>query len=85
MTITIPDEVASELGTATRDVEQRVLEAVALESYRAGKFSIGFVGRMLGLSLWDAEKFLDRHGARRSYTADMLREDRQTLGELPPK
>jgi len=85
MTITIPDEIAGELGQAPAAVQRRVLEAVALEGYRAGQFSIGFVGRMLGLSLWDAEKFLDRHDARRPYTADMLHEDRQTLDKLPPR
>lgn len=82
MTITIPDEVAGELGQVPATVERRVLEAVALEGYRAGQFSIGFVGRMLGLSLWEAEQFLDRHDARRPCTADMLREDRQTLDPL---
>ena len=80
MTITIPDEVAGELGTAPADVQRRVLEAVALEGYRTGKFSIGFLGRILGLSLWDVEKFLDSRGARHPYTADMLHEDRKAFG-----
>jgi len=79
MNITIPDEVASELGGATSEVERRVLEAVALEGYRTGRFSIGFVGRTLGLSLWETEAFLDRRDARHPYTADMLREDRESL------
>jgi predicted HTH domain antitoxin len=80
MTINIPDEIANELGTVARDVERRVVEAIAVEGYRSGRFSIGFVGRILGLSLWDAETFLDRRGARHPYTADMLREDRDSLG-----
>jgi len=82
MTITIPDEIANELGTAARDVERHVVEAVAIEGYRSGRFSIGFVGRILGLSLWDVENFLDRRGARQPYTADMLREDRDSLGRF---
>ena len=53
---------------------------VALEGYRAGKFSIGLLGRILRLRLCDVEKFLDSRGARHPYTADMLREDRKTFG-----
>ena len=82
MTVTIPDEVAGELGTAPGDVQRRVLEAVAIEGYRTGKFSIGFFGRILGLSLWEAEQFLDRRGARHPYTADMLQEDREAFGSF---
>jgi predicted HTH domain antitoxin len=85
MTITIPEEVANELGPAAEEVERRVLEAVALEGYRNGRFSIGFVGRMLGLSLWEAEEFLDRRGARHPYSEAMLHEDRRAFGRAPSR
>lgn len=80
MTISIPDEIAEELGRSPAVVERRVLEAVALVGYLAGQFSAGYVGRMLGISLWEAEHFLDRHTARQPYTVGMLRQDRDTLG-----
>lgn len=79
LTVQLPDEVAAQLGP---DAQKSVLEAVVADAYREGRLTDGQVARALGLTRWQAEEFLDKHGARASYTLEMLQEDRRTLGRL---
>jgi len=61
VTLRIPDEVAERLSAAGGDVSRRVLEAVALESYREQTLTLFQVSEMLGLSRVQTEDFLGRH------------------------
>ena len=74
--IDIPDDIGRVLAAQAGGVTRAVLEAVAIESYRAGTITTAQVQEMLGLrSRWEAESFLQRAGAFHDYTMDDLEQD----------
>src|SRR5438105_2607942 len=63
ITVRIPDDLASRLGTA-REVGRRALEALALEEYRLGRLTKPDVQRLLGIDTHQAlGSFLSAHNA----------------------
>ncbi len=71
--IEILDDIGRVLGGQTGDVSRAVLEAVAVEAYRAGTITPAQVQRLLGLrSRWETEAFLRRAEAYHDYTMDDL-------------
>ena len=74
--IEIPDEIGRVLAGQAGDVSRAVLEAVAVEAYRAGTITPAQVQQMLGLrSRWETEAFLRRAEAYHDYTMDDLERD----------
>jgi len=61
VTLRIPDDVARRLAAEGGDVSRRVLEALALESYRDQTLTLLQVSEMLGLSRIETEDFLGQH------------------------
>lgn len=53
--------------------------AVALEGYRDGALTRDEIGRLLSLSLWETEAFLQQRQAHLHYTEKDLDDDRRDL------
>jgi Uncharacterised protein family (UPF0175) len=82
VTIHIPDDLATRLGTAG-DLPRRVLEALAVEEFRLGHLTHLELRRLLGLATRPAlDAFLKAHEVYLSYTADDLNRDRDDLRRL---
>ena len=78
----IPDEFAEQL-TAAGDVGRQALEALALESYRAGRLTRAELRRLLGFGSSPAvDAFLVAHDILGAYTEADLARDRQDLQRL---
>ena len=77
--VELPEEIAKRLESAWRDVSRGALEAVALEGYRDGALTRDEIGRLLGLSLWETETFLQQRQAYLQYTEKDLDDDRRDL------
>lgn len=64
VTVDIPDILATSLGSAIGDVRRAVIEGLAVDAYRSGKFSFADVRELLGhSSRWETEDFLSQHNA----------------------
>jgi predicted HTH domain antitoxin len=85
ISVELPDDIAEILKAAWRDFPRGVLEAVAVEGYRGGALSRYEVGRILGLSFWDAEAFLKERRAYLAYNEEDLEQDRRDLGPIAPQ
>ena len=83
--VELPDDIAAILKAAWRDLQRGVLEAVAVEGYRGGALSRSAVGRLLGLSFWDAEAFLKERQAYLAYSEEDLEQDRRDLDRIAPQ
>ncbi len=78
----IPDDFAERLS-AEGDVERQALEALALESYRAGRLTKPELRRFLGFGSSPAlDAFLVSHNVVGTYTEADLSRDRQDLQRL---
>ena len=79
--INIPRVAEDVLRQEWGDLDQAATEALLIESYRAGKISIGFLAETLSVNRWEAEQWLGRHGVTWNYSLEDLESDRQTLAE----
>ncbi len=78
----IPDDFAERLS-AEGDVERQALEALALESYRAGRLTKAELRRVLGIeSRYELDGFLKAHDVYEPYTPEDLERERATLQRL---
>jgi predicted HTH domain antitoxin len=82
--VELPEDIAEILKAAWRDLPRGVLEAVAVEGYRGGALSRDEVGRLLGLSFWDAEAFLKKRQAYLEYDNEDFERDRRSLDGILP-
>ena len=83
ITIDIPSELAQELESLWGlDLGQAAKEALAVESYRAGKIGLGQVAELLCLSINDANGFLKERGVAPGYTTADLDKDLVNLNNL---
>ena len=81
--VRIPDKLASRLGANGRDLERQALEALVLESYRAGRVTTEELREALGFEvLNEVDGFLKAHGVYESYSVADLERERATLDEL---
>lgn len=80
--IDIPRQAEDVLRREWGDLDRAAKEALLIESYRAGKISLGFLAEILGVSRWEAEQWLGKHGVNWNYGLDDLESDRQTLADL---
>ncbi len=82
VTLTIPDELASNLSPNNRDLPQSILEMAALEAYREGHITTFQLRELLGFSRMEIDGFLKEHGVYLDYTIAELEHDRAALEEL---
>lgn len=60
--VEIPDTMVAAVSDH-RDLSRELLEAFAIEQYRAERLSRGQVSELLGLSFWETEEFLAQRNA----------------------
>ncbi|MBO1347752.1 MAG: UPF0175 family protein [Hormoscilla sp. GUM202] len=85
ITIEIPENVACYIEEEWGDLEQRTLEALAVEGYRAGILTAGQVRWMLNLSCrYEVDKFLKEREVYLHYNEAELEHDIQVLNKLMP-
>lgn len=77
----LPDDVAQQMGVDA-DIPRRVVEAVALEGYRAGRLSRGQVSQVLGLGFAETEAFLKDNEALLQYSQSDLEADLNALDKI---
>jgi len=82
ITINLPEDVANVFLADGENLEREILEATALEGYRAGRLSHAQVGRMLNLNRFEVDAFLKTHDLPLNYTVEDLEADRRTLDKL---
>jgi hypothetical protein len=83
VTVEIPDELANQLSTAGTDLSRRVLEAIALEEYKAERISKAQLRRVLGFETrYELDGFLKDHNVGPNVTIEDLRRDIQDLQSL---
>ena len=83
LTVTIPDDLAAELGAGFQNLGRAALEALATEAYAKDVLSLDQVRRMLELeSRWDAQAFLSRHGVWPGQTAEEILADASRSSEF---
>jgi predicted HTH domain antitoxin len=64
-------------------IDQKGLEALALEGYRDGKLSLGKLAELLGLATTqDADRWLAERGIALNYSVEDFRNDCRTLDRL---
>jgi predicted HTH domain antitoxin len=78
----LPEDIATHLENAWRDLSRGTLEAVAVEGYREGALTRDQVSRLLGLSFWETEAFLKQRQAYLAYTEEDFEQDRKDLDRL---
>ena len=83
--VNLPEDIAKQLESAWPDLSRGALEAVAAEGYRDGTLSREQVGRLLGLSSWETEAFLQKRQAYLAYDEQDLEQDRRDLDRLGPR
>jgi Uncharacterised protein family (UPF0175) len=76
ITVNIPDSATADLASAGPDPARALLEAFALDGYRAGRLSEAGVRRLLGFETRDeVDGFLKEHGAFMHYTMEEIEQD----------
>jgi hypothetical protein len=82
VTIHIPDDLAARIGTAS-DLPRRMLEALAVEEFRAGRLTPPELRRLLGFATRQAlDVFLKAHNVYVAYSLDDLDRERRDLQRL---
>ena len=79
--IDLPEDIVRQLEKAWGNMPRRALEAVVVEGYRSGALARAQVGRILGLSYWETEKFLKERQAYLPYDQADLEQDRGDLDQ----
>ncbi len=78
----IPDDFAAKLS-AGGDIEREALEALALESFRAGRLTKAELRRVLGIgSRYELDGFLKAHDVYETYTLEDLERERSAFQRL---
>jgi hypothetical protein len=78
----IPDDFAAQLS-AGGDLKREALEALALESYRAGRLTKAGLRRVLGIgSRYELDGFLKAHDVYEPYTLEDLERERDAFQRL---
>ncbi len=81
VTVLLPDEVVQQMGRDA-DIPRRVVEAVVLEGYRAGRLSRGQISEVLGLGFTETEAFLKDNDALLQYSRTDLEADLIALDKI---
>ncbi|HLM98171.1 MAG TPA: UPF0175 family protein [Bryobacteraceae bacterium] len=82
VTVQIPDDLASRLGTRS-DLSRRALEALAAEEYKRGRLTKPDLRRLLGFETsHQIDEFLKAHDVFEDYTLEDLEREREGLRRL---
>jgi hypothetical protein len=82
VTLPIPDDIASRMGTA-HELSRRALESLAAEEYKCGRVTKPDVRRLLGFETsLQINDFLRAHDIFEEYTLEDLQRDRDDLRRL---
>jgi hypothetical protein len=85
ITLELPEDIAAHLSAQGENLSRSVLEAFALEQYRAGKLTHAQMRRLLGFATRiEVDGFLKAHGVELDYTPDDLARDRETHRQRRP-
>jgi hypothetical protein len=83
VTVQIPDDLASRMNASGGDLSRRVLEALALEEFKAGHITKAELRRLLGFGTrYRLDGFLKTHEVYEDYTLDDFDRDRDALKQL---
>lgn len=85
ITISVPVEIAAHLAPDESGLSRKALEALAMEGYREGHLSIGQLAEMLGLSVLEAEEFLQSKSVSLNYSMTDFEDDLETAKVLNRK
>ena len=79
ITLDIPDQLAAQLASGSKDLSREALEALALEGYRTERLSESEIRQLLGFETrMEVHAFLKDHGAYLHYSLDDMERDRKT-------
>jgi hypothetical protein len=79
LTMTIPDDLSTDLNAGFQNLGRAALEALAAEAYEKEVLSLEQIRRMLGLaSRWEAQDVLCSHGVWPGQTAEEILQDADT-------
>ncbi len=82
LNIKLPEKIEAALREEWGDLSVAAKEALAIESYRTGRISTGFVAEMLGMSVIETHQWLAGRGVPMNYSREDLDADLRDLGEL---
>lgn len=87
ISINIPTHEEQALREAWGDgLDKAAHEGLLIESYRAGKISLGYLAELLGLETSiEAQGWLSKRGVHLNYSLEDLEADRRTLAKLFPE
>lgn len=81
----IPPKFEIALREEWGDLAQALKEAIAIESYRSGKISVGFLAEMLGMGVIEAQGWLANRNVPMNCGPEDLDADLRDLAELFPE
>ncbi len=83
LTLQIPDEIATRLSATGPDLERQALEALVVESFRAGRLNKDELAQVLGLDGGDQiDGFLKAHDVFEPCAVEDINRDVATLAQL---
>lgn len=82
VTVHIPDELAAHFQQCQEEPAHLLLQDFVLQRFAEGKMSTGQVGKALGLSYYEVQKFLHDHNARPDISDEDQLEDLKNLEKL---
>jgi hypothetical protein len=83
ITVEIPDKIVGAMASEGRDPARALLEAFALEGYRADRLSEYQVQQLLGFEYFEeVHRFFNEHGVYPPYTMEDLERDTTTALEV---
>ena len=83
LTLRIPDELAARLGATGPALERQALEALVVESFRAGRMTTEDLRKALGFDvLNEVDGFLKARGVYEPYTVEEINRQVETLAKL---
>jgi len=80
--ISLPDALVKALGAKASDLPRRTLEALVVQSYRAGDLSHAQVAEALGLDRWETDRFLKQTQAFRPWDPAEFAADLSALRQV---
>ena len=78
----IPDRFVIQLQTNGRGLQQRALEALAVEAYRLEELSLGQFAEMLDTSINDANGILKARGISDDFSREEFEAQRKSMERL---
>jgi len=86
LTISVPDEFATLLGSSVEERQRHARESLAVELYREGRISLRQMGELAGVGAdyWAADRLRTSREASLNYSTEDLNADRETAQKLLP-